>query len=155
VGAGSKFVVRIPAVAGAAASVPQATDQPMAAETEHGMRVLIVDDNVDSAESLARLLQMLGYHTRTECDGLSAVQAAESFAPHAVFLDLGLPRLNGFEAAKRIRQQAGKDLLLVAISGWGQESDRRRSKDAGFDHHFVKPVDIDALTGLLQSLSNR
>jgi CheY-like chemotaxis protein len=122
----------------------------MHARAGEGFRVLVVDDNIDSADSLSRVLQMLGYETHTENDGLGAVQAAAAFLPRAIFLDIGLPKLNGLEAAKRIRRQPkGEDILLVALSGWGQDEDRRKSKEAGFDYHFVKPVGIETLTDLL------
>jgi CheY-like chemotaxis protein len=114
------------------------------------MRVLVVDDNVDSAESLSQCLNILGYRTVTAHDGLAAVRFAESFQPNVALLDIGLPHVSGYEAARRIRALPGNErLLIVALSGWGQEEDRRKSKAAGFDHHFVKPVDIDALTSLL------
>jgi CheY-like chemotaxis protein len=112
--------------------------------------VLIVDDNVDSAESLSQCLRMLGYQTLTAHDGLEAVRSAESYNPDVALLDIGLPHMSGYEAAGQIRAQPrDARLLLIALSGWGQEEDRRKSKAAGFDHHFVKPVDIDALTNVL------
>ena len=116
-------------------------------------RVLIVDDNADSAETLATLLQIGGNETRTAHDGLAAVAAAEAFRPEVALLDIGLPGLNGWDTARRIREQPwGKTMILVALTGWGQEEDRRKSKDAGFDHHMVKPVDIDALLKMLAAL---
>jgi len=155
-GQGSTFVVRIPALADGVASDPSPGHLPersVGTRVTEGCRVLIVDDNVDSAESLAQVLQMLGYEVRTANDGVSAVELAQVFAPRAVFLDIGLPRLNGLEAAKQIRQLANcSDALLVALSGWGQEEDLRKSKDAGFNHHFVKPVDVEALTVLLRKI---
>ena len=116
--------------------------------------MLVVDDNVDSADSLSQCLRMLGYQTCTAHDGLEAVGAAKDYRPHVALLDIGLPQLSGYEAASRIRQQPGGDkVLLIALSGWGQEEDRRRSKEAGFDHHFVKPVDIETLVALLPTSS--
>ncbi len=113
-------------------------------------RILIVDDNRDNAESLARLLQLMGYETAIAYDGVSAVDSAETFRPFAVLLDLGLPGLDGYEVARRIRAQSwGKDVTLVAATGWGSADDRRRSREAGFDHHMVKPVDLDELAKLL------
>jgi CheY-like chemotaxis protein len=115
--------------------------------------MLVVDDNVDSAESLTMLLQVSGHETHTAHDGLEAVAAAERYRPEVVLLDIGLPSLNGYDAARRIREQPwGKDMVLIALTGWGQEADRRKSKDAGFDQHMVKPVDLDALMRLLASL---
>jgi CheY-like chemotaxis protein len=129
---------------------------PLQGQDTDRIPVLIVDDNVDSAESLSRLLQMLGYRTRTGNDGLEAVQLAESFRPLVVLLDIGLPGLSGHDAARRIRAEPwGRDMLLIALSGWGQEDDRRKSREAGFDHHFVKPVDLEALTALLVRLKPR
>jgi CheY-like chemotaxis protein len=112
---------------------------------------LVVDDNKDSAESLATLLQLIGHEVHTAHDGLEAVDTAAKVEPDVILLDIGLPRLNGYEAARRIRQQRreGSALKLVALSGWGQEEDRRRSEAAGFDAHLVKPVDLDALFNLL------
>jgi CheY-like chemotaxis protein len=93
---------------------------------------------------------MLGYQTLTAHDGVEAVRSADAYNPDVALLDIGLPQMSGYEAARRIRAQQRRDrLLLIALSGWGQEEDRRKSKAAGFDHHFVKPVDIDALTNLL------
>ena len=112
--------------------------------------MLVVDDNVDSADSLAQCLRMLGFQTRTAHDGIEAVRSAESYAPDVALLDIGLPGISGYDAARKIRQQQrSAPLLMIALSGWGQEDDRRKSKEAGFDHHFVKPVDIDSLTKVL------
>ena len=109
-------------------------------------RILIVDDNEDGAESLAMLLQLDGHETHTAHDGVEAVDAAERLRPDVVLLDIGLPRLNGYEVCRRIREQPwGKDMVLVALTGWGQEEDRQRSREAGFDAHMVKPVDHDVL----------
>jgi CheY-like chemotaxis protein len=114
---------------------------------------LIVDDNEDGAESLALLLQLGGHETLKARDGIEAIEAAEQFRPDAVLLDIGLPRLNGYEVCRRIRQEPwGKDLVLVALTGWGQEEDRQRSREAGFNTHMVKPVDHDVLMKLLASL---
>lgn len=121
--------------------------------TSGARRVLIVDDNKDSAESLALLLDAVGNLTDTAHDGLEAVAAAERFRPDVVFLDIGLPKLNGFDAASRIREQPwGRSMVLVALTGWGQEEYRRRGRDAGFDIHLVKPVDPNTLMKLLASL---
>ena len=109
-----------------------------------------MDDNRDSADSLAMLLKLTGHEVHTAHDGLEAVEAAATFQPDVILLDIGLPKLNGYEAARRIReQQRDKGLTLVALTGWGQEEDRRRSEEAGFDAHMVKPVDLAALTKLL------
>jgi len=114
-------------------------------------RILIVDDNVDSAESLTILLDLEGNETHTAYDGLDALAAAASFRPDVILLDIGLPELNGYDVARKIREQPwGRHIMLVALTGWGQEEDRRRSHEAGFDHHLTKPVDPMSLKKLLQ-----
>jgi len=113
-------------------------------------RVLVADDNEDSAETMAMLLEALGNEVRVAHDGAQAVEQAEAFRPSVVLLDIGMPRVDGYEAARRIRAQAwGRDMVLVALTGWGQDEDRRRSQEAGFDRHLIKPVDIDALQQVL------
>ena len=100
--------------------------------------------------SLGMMLKLMGNETRTAHDGLAAVEAAEQFRPDLILLDIGLPKLNGYDACRRIREQAwSKGMVIVALTGWGQEEDRRRSQEAGFDHHLVKPVDMAALEKLL------
>ncbi|HWM92572.1 MAG TPA: ATP-binding protein [Thermoanaerobaculia bacterium] len=117
-------------------------------------RILVVDDNKDSADSLALLLTLQGSEVRTAYDGLEAVEAAAAFKPDVILSDIGMPKLNGYEAAQRIREQSqGRRVVLVAMTGWGQEEDRRRSVEAGFDFHLVKPVDLTALEQLLASLA--
>jgi PAS domain S-box-containing protein len=150
-GHGSEFVVRLPALE--EASPPRPRPAAGKAAPAPGHRILIVDDNEDGAESLAMMLQLGGHETHTAHDGLDAVAAAERLRPHAVLLDIGLPGLNGYEVCRRIRENPwGKDLVLVAVTGWGQEADRARSRDAGFDAHIVKPVDPEALMKLLSDL---
>jgi CheY-like chemotaxis protein len=113
-----------------------------------------VDDTVDSAASLAMMLKIMGNDTRTAHDGMQALEVAEEFRPDVIFLDIGMPRLNGLDAARRIREQPwGGGVTLVALTGWGQEEDRRRSREAGFDHHLVKPVEPAQLEKLLASLT--
>jgi CheY-like chemotaxis protein len=115
-----------------------------------GRRILVVDDNQDSAASLALLLKIYGHEAQTAHDGLEAVRAAEQFRPDVVLMDLGLPKLDGFEAARRIRERIwSAGLVLIALTGRDGEEDRSRSLAAGFDHHLVKPVDVAALTKLL------
>jgi CheY-like chemotaxis protein len=112
-----------------------------------------VDDNRDAASSLTMLLELLGNKVRCAYDGEDAVHAAAEFRPDAILLDIGLPRLNGYEACRRIRaQRPGKDIPIIAITGWGQDEDRRRSREAGFDRHLTKPVDPEALMTLLAGL---
>jgi CheY-like chemotaxis protein len=112
--------------------------------------VLVVDDNRDSADTLAMMLRILGHESHTAYDGQEAVERTASLTPDAVLLDIGMPRLNGYEAAERIRQQpGGSDRLLLALTGWGQDEDRERTRAAGFDSHLVKPVNHEDLTKLL------
>ena len=114
-------------------------------------RILVVDDNHDSAMSLGMMLKLMGNETHTAHDGLAAVEAAEKIRPDMILLDIGLPKLNGYDACRRIREQPwSKGIVIVALTGWGQEEDRRRSHEAGFDHHLVKPVEIAALEMLLR-----
>ena len=112
-------------------------------------RILVVDDNEDAANSLATLLEVMGYHVRTAYDGPEGIEAADEFEPAVALLDIGLPRLSGYDIAKHVRGTRGEDVLLVAITGWGQEDDRRRAHEAGFDHHFTKPADFDVLLALI------
>src|SRR5581483_6794836 len=112
--------------------------------------ILVVDDNRDGASSLAMLLTVMGNNTRTAHDGLEGVELAEAFRPDLIVLDIGLPKLNGYDACRRIREKPwAKGTLIVAATGWGQDEDRRRSKEAGFDHHLVKTVDAAELNRLL------
>ena len=146
-GKGSEFIVRLP-VAVASAShqprPPKGAGEKTAPPAKR--RILVVDDNKDSADSLSMMLSITGMEVRTAYDGLEAVEAATAFNPDVVLLDIGMPKLNGYEAARRIREQPrGKDMLLVAVTGWGQEEDRRRSQEAGFNFHMLKPVDPAAL----------
>jgi PAS domain S-box-containing protein len=152
-GRGSEFVVRLPVLIDQQRKQRQAQPTGNQQPAPSARRVLVVDDNPDSAASLAMLLKLAGNETYTAHDGLEAVQAAETFRPDVVFLDIGLPKLNGRDAARRIREQPwGRNMVLVALTGWGQDEDRRRSQEAGFDHHMVKPVDYADLNKLLASL---
>jgi PAS domain S-box-containing protein len=151
-GKGAEFVVRLPLVVGATG--PHAAgerDQPAALKS--ALRILIVDDNRDGADSLAMMLRIMGNDTRTAYDGQQGVAAAGEFRPDVILLDIGLPKLNGYEVCRRIREHLwGKSVVLIAVTGWGQEEDRRRSHEAGFDHHMVKPVDPQDLMKLLAGL---
>jgi DNA-binding response OmpR family regulator len=121
--------------------------------TPKHFRILVVDDNHDSALSLAMMLSIMGHETRTAHDGETAVSTAESFLPDVVLLDIGLPLLNGYEVAQRIREQAwGASMFLIAVTGWGQEEDRQRSSEVGLNVHMVKPVEPSALEKLLADL---
>jgi PAS domain S-box-containing protein len=146
-GRGCTFVVRLPVTERKSpAGGPQADGSQPAPRG----RILVVDDNRDGAASLAMLLTVMGNDTRTAHDGLEGVELAEAFRPDLIVLDIGLPKLNGYDACRRIRERPwAKDTLIVAATGWGQDDDRRRSKEAGFDHHLVKPVDAAELNRLL------
>ena len=145
---GSEFVVRLPLIPTLLQPPPRIDGLRAAALS--GSRILVVDDNKDSADSLAMLLRLKGNDIRTAHDGPEAVRVAEAFHPELVLLDIGLPKLNGYDVAGRIRQQPrGLDVVLVALTGWGQDEDRRRSKEAGFNFHIVKPVELSALENLL------
>ena len=150
-GRGSEFVVRLP-IAIEASEPQRRPDEP--AVPKSSLRILIVDDNRDGADSLAMMLQIMGNEIATAYDGQEGVTAAERVRPDVVLLDIGLPKLNGYEAARRIRQQPwSKYPVLIAVTGWGQDEDRRRSREAGFDHHLVKPVDPNVLMELLAGLN--
>jgi two-component system, chemotaxis family, CheB/CheR fusion protein len=154
IGQGSKFVVRLPIVTEAAIQAPLSS---MTEPAVTPLRILIVDDNRDSADMLATLLKFSGHETHTAHDGMAAVEAAIKLDPDVILLDIGLPQLNGYEAARRIREQnSGRGRpVLVALTGWGQDEDRRRSEEAGFDAHVVKPVDHARLHKLLAELGSR
>jgi CheY-like chemotaxis protein len=115
-----------------------------------GLSILVVDDNRDSAETITLMVEMWGHAARTVHDGPAAVDACLQFRPDVVLLDIGLPGMNGFEVARRLREQEGMDnLLLVAMTGYGQEEDRQLSREAGFNHHMVKPIEPAELRALL------
>jgi CheY-like chemotaxis protein len=125
----------------------------VSSETTSKRRLLVVDDNRDAAESMSMLLEMWGHEVAFAYDGPSALKTAERWQPEAVFLDIGLPGMDGYEVAARLRElPQAKDAVLIAITGYGQEDDRLRSRRAGIDHHLVKPVAPDALRNLIDSL---
>ena len=153
VGQGSEFVVRLPVI-------PPPERQSVLPPTEKAeqprpsLRVLVVDDNVDTVTTLAMLVRESGYDVRTAYDGSTVLEAALDYRPNVVLLDIGLPGMNGYEVAKQIRQQpALKNSVLVAMTGYGQESDRKSSHDAGFDHHLVKPADFPKVLKILATVS--
>jgi signal transduction histidine kinase len=148
-GLGASFTLRLPLAApppAVAASAPAGKVAPLRA------RVLVVDDNRDAAETLAMLLRALGAEVRTAFDGPSALRLVSSYAPEVALLDIGMEDMDGYELARAIRQGSQKPPALIALTGWGQEADRLRAKDAGFDHHLVKPADIGTLQSLFSSL---
>jgi CheY-like chemotaxis protein/two-component sensor histidine kinase len=152
-GRGSEFVVRLP-IALAAGPPPAAT--PPGVEPTVSRRVLVVDDNSDGAESLALLLKLNGHEVHIAHDGPEALTSVQRLQPDVVLLDIGLPGLNGYEVCRRIRAERwGRDITLIAVTGWGQDEDRRRSREAGFDTHLVKPVEHRRLLQLLASLPAR
>jgi CheY-like chemotaxis protein len=147
-GSGSEFVVELPVVA--VAGRVQPSDESKTAKKLPRRRILVVDDNCDAAESLGELLSALGATVCVVHSGREALDTLDSFAPDSVLLDIGMPDMDGYEVARKIRSTAEHgDVLLIALTGWGQEHDQRRSLAAGFDHHVVKPPDIDKLRDLL------
>ena len=150
-GRGSEFLVVLPlAAAPAEGGEPGAVGEDRPPPPGAPRRILVVDDNRDAADSLARLLTLLGQRLETAHDGLEALEAFARFRPEIVLLDLGMPRLDGYETARRLRAMVGGgEAFLVALTGWGQEDDRRRSREAGFDEHLTKPVEIAALQRIL------
>jgi PAS domain S-box-containing protein len=147
-GQGSEFVVHLPIINKPA--VVSAPVSRLAPESSAQRRILIVDDNRDSADSLAMLLEITGNQTYLAHDGVEALESIENYHPEVVLLDIGLPKLDGHEVCRRVREQPwGKDILIIALTGWGQEEDRRKSEEAGFNGHLVKPVDYDKLLALL------
>jgi CheY-like chemotaxis protein len=150
VGRGSEFVVRIPVQPAPASRPDEPARASLGAPVSSPRRVLVVDDSVDSAESLAQLVRLQGHEVRTAFDGLAAVDIASTFGPEVVILDVGLPGVDGYETARRIRQRAGaRRPLLVALTGYGTQADRERAEQAGFDHHMTKPPDLARLRALL------
>ena len=151
---GSEFVVRLPRIDAQPTNAKREfADVPPA---RPALRILVVDDNRDSADSLCTLLRLQGHEAVAAYDGQEAIDAAARFHPDVILLDIGLPRVNGFEAARRIRQRHGDACpVLIALTGWGQESDRRASREAGFDAHLVKPVDDATLAKVLAEFSQR
>jgi CheY-like chemotaxis protein len=149
-GSGSDFTVRLPR------SVPVLTaprvhdGEAIKVEPAAPRRILIVDDNIDAADTLAQLLEMMGHEVRTAYDGQTGVEVARAFRPGVVLCDIGMPNLNGYDTARSIRAEAwGKDALLVALTGRSLDDDHRSSVDAGFDHHLAKPLDMTTLLMLL------
>ena len=151
-GQGSEFIVRLPVLP---VKEDPAADQFRSeiAPPALSMRILVVDDNRDAADSLGTMLGMLGIDVRSAYDGEDAVRIAGEFRPSVMLLDIGLPKLNGYQACQAIRQQPwGRHMVIIAVTGWGQEDDKRKARDAGFDHHMVKPVDPRKLIELLNTL---
>jgi len=152
-GHGSEFLVRLPLTASPSAQPAPVSDAPPEPAASPQLRVLVVDDSEDAVESLALLLRLWGHDVMTATDGATALDLVSRKAPHVVLLDIGLPGLSGYEVAKRIRaREGGKDIVLVALTGYGQADDRRRAKEAGFTVHLVKPVVPETLQRLLAGM---
>jgi CheY-like chemotaxis protein len=138
-GTGSEFVIRLPL---SHAPAEASDGAPLETAPQAALRVVIVDDNADAADSLAMVLELEGHEVRTAGDGMAGLALIREFGPQAVILDIGLPLLNGYEVARRIRDEHEEaDILLIAVTGWGQQQDKQTAVAAGFDHHFTKPVD--------------
>ena len=127
--------------------------RPDQGETEVKSRILIVDDNKDLANSLGRLLTILGHEVEVVCDGRRGIEIARSYRPEVVLLDIGLPLLDGYQVARTLREEGFHDTIIIAVSGYGQEEDRERSREAGMDHHLTKPVDVQTLSALISQPS--
>ena len=152
VGRGSEFIVSLPVFVQSQEEHPREPSLEPQQNTK-GRRVLVVDDNADAATSLAMLLKMSGNVTETANDGMQAVQRTATYRPEIILLDIGLPRMSGYDVCRAIRQKPwGKDIMIVAMTGWGQDEDRRRSKEAGFNGHLVKPVEYYVLMKMLNDL---
>jgi CheY-like chemotaxis protein len=149
---GSCFTVKLPLMSTDPAFAPQASARESSKLS--ALKITVVDDNQDAADSLGALLETMGCTVQIYYSGAEALQALDAFNPHAVLLDIGMPELDGCEVARRIRaQDRHRNALLVAVTGWGQPEDRAKTKSAGFDHHLVKPVGIDLLVAALDDAS--
>jgi PAS domain S-box-containing protein len=157
VGRGSEFTVRLPLLGHPNRDVAAEPSEPLAASpSAQARRILIADDLRDSADSLAMLLDAMGHRVHVAYDGERALVMAEQYRPEVVLLDLGMPKMNGYETCRRIREAPwGRDMTLIAQTGWGAPEDRRRTRDAGFDHHVVKPIDPAAMDALLRTVPIR
>jgi CheY-like chemotaxis protein len=154
-GEGSTFTVRLPLLKGHRRTQALGSAQDGARERANSRRILVVDDNRDSAESLALLLSLEGHEVRCAHGGLEALDIGADFHPEFVLLDIGMPDMNGYDVARRMRSQSwGREAVLVAVTGWGQAEDKRRANDAGFDHHLVKPVDPQSLAKIFATSSS-
>jgi PAS domain S-box-containing protein len=154
VGRGSIFTVRLPAAVVVHAPPARTNDRPGKASGERHLRILVVDDNIDSADSLSLALRIRGHDARPVYDGASALELGASFEPQVILLDLGMPDLDGHETCRQIRQRRwGSRVTIVALTGWGQYEDRRRTGESGFDYHLIKPMEPTVLASLLERLA--
>jgi len=149
-GKGSEFIVRIPRLPPELRPASEA--ERSAVTTQAQRRILVADDNVDSAETLASLLRSAGHDVRTAHDGVAAVEAWEALCPDLAILDIGMPKLTGYDVARQIRSREKTRTVLIAVTGWGQDGDKRRAREAGFDHHLTKPVDPPAIVKILAEI---
>ena len=153
-GKGCEFVVRMPLMV--QERQPKEKDNgelQQESARSSGHRLLVVDDNQDAAISLAMLLRLQGHEVRVAHSGLAAMEMTKTYIPHAIFLDIGMPGMDGYEVARRLRQQPGlENVVLAALTGWGQQEDRRRTAEAGFNYHLVKPPEPQAVAGVLADL---
>lgn len=154
-GRGSTFEVRLP-IAPTPAGTPPAGDASQCESPDTGRRILVVDDNRDAAITTALMLKLFGHTTKLAHDGYAAAEVAATFQPELVLMDIGMPKLNGYDACRLIRQQPwASDAVFVACTGWGQDEDRRKAEAAGFDHHLVKPIELAELQRILATLAPR
>jgi CheY-like chemotaxis protein/nitrogen-specific signal transduction histidine kinase len=148
-GTGSVFLVRLPLLQAASSAAP-ARRPDADASAPARRRILVADDNIDAADTLAMLLEMQGHETRTATDGSQAVELAAAFRPDIIFMDVGMPRVDGLEATRQIRAQPwGNSILIVALTGWGQPNDRRQTHEVGMNLHLVKPIDLEGIAAVL------
>jgi CheY-like chemotaxis protein len=149
-GKGAEFTLRLPLASDAEqAAAPAGPEAPLLPPK----RILVVDDNRDAADSLGMLLKFMGADVRVAHGGREALEAFDAYRPSVILLDIGMPEMDGYQVAREIRGRSeGARVPIVALTGWGQEDDRRRSREAGFDHHLIKPADLAALQSLLGSL---
>ena len=153
-GKGTEFTVRLPLAKGG--SEERARRERRGAPAGIHRRVLIADDNADAASTLGTMLELMGHEVMTASDGVDAVEKASAFKPDIIFLDVGMPRMNGYDACEAIRKLPGGDrMTIIALTGWGQESHKQRSREAGFDRHFVKPVALEDLNEIFENPPKR
>ena len=153
-GKGSEFIVQLPADRSAASAETKAAVLPPERAPSTPRKILVADDNIDSAQMLARALRELGHDVRVAHDGIATIEEAKKFAADVAILDIGMPRMNGYDVSKTLRKRFGPGITLIALTGWGQEADKHRAAEASFDHHLTKPVDLRAVEHLLQSVSD-
>jgi len=155
-GKGAEFIVTLPDSSDVDAMTFPSIESPTDSGVTSSLRILVIDDNRDSADCLAMLLDALGHKTATVYDGERALATVDSFSPDVILLDIGLPGMSGYEICRQLRNRpGGEDLVILAQTGWGQDEDRRRTKEAGFDHHLVKPVDPADLLARLADAEKR